>query len=307
VYWGWKYLIGEWKFLAQEKWIDQFVEAGLFFIAIVLVVRLINRGLMVVLDRSLRRLGKEKQLTLLQGLQPMIRTVVWILGLLVFLQSQGVALGAIYASLAGAGIGIGLALKGPITNFINYLTILIDEPFQIGHFVTFDDVLGTVERVGIRSSSIRSLSGERIEISNEELLNKTISNFGDLPKRRVAAQIGVIYQTPVEKVAAIPGLIEAVISNTPQAEYDRCHFIRFADSALLFEFVYFIPDQDMVVFLDAQHAINLGIMKRFEQEGIDFAYPTRTLFIEQSDAGSGDSAASDSPLPQAAAQPRIAS
>jgi MscS family membrane protein len=187
------------------------------------------------------RLGHSQHLALFRGLDSLIRSLFWILGLLVFLQNQGVQMGAIYASLAGAGIGVGLALRGPISNFLNYLTILLDEPFRIGHFIRFDNVLGTVERVGIRSTHVRSLDGERIVISNEELLTKTIQNFGDLPKRRIATIIGVLYQTPVQTVKAIPGLIESVIRQHPPAEFDRCHFTRFADSALEFEFVYLFP------------------------------------------------------------------
>jgi MscS family membrane protein len=177
---------------------------------------------------------------------------------------------------------VGLALKGPISNFLNYLTILFDEPFRIGQFICFDDVLGTVEGVGIRSTIIRSLSGERIVISNEDLLGKVIQNYGDLPKRRVATTIGVVYQTSVETVKAIPALVEAAIRSKRPAEFDRCHFTRFADSALEFEFVYFIPDADMVLFLDVQQEINHAIMETFQKHDIEFAYPSQTLFLESS-------------------------
>jgi small-conductance mechanosensitive channel len=280
--WGWTYLVNRIEALQVEGIADRLIEAGITLLAMVLLIRLINRLLMLVLDRFLRRTGTEEHITLLYGLEPMIRTVVWVTGTLIFLQNQGVALGAIYASLAGAGIGIGLALKGPIVNFINYLTIMFDEPFKIGQFIRFDDdFLGVVERVGIRSSAIRSLSGERIVISNEDLLSKTIRNFGDLPRRRVATTIGVVYQTPADTVTRIPRLVEEVIRANPPAEFDRCHFTRFADSALEFEFVFFVPDADIVLALDLQQAINLGIMRCFEEKGIDFAYPTQTLFVQK--------------------------
>ncbi|MCX5932458.1 MAG: mechanosensitive ion channel [Cyanobacteria bacterium] len=246
-------------------------------------VRLLNRVLLLLLlDRSLRRLRRENQLTVLRGLEPMMRSGVWILGLLVFLQNQGVQMGAIDASLAGAGIGLGLALalKGLISNFLNYLTILFDEPFRIGQFFCFDDLLRTVERVGICSTTIRSLSGIRIVISNEDLLGKVIQNYGDLPRRRVATTIGVVYQTSLETVRAIPNLVEASIRSNPPAEFDRCHFTRFADNALEFEFVYFIPDADMVLFLDVQQEINHAIMEIIQKQRIEFTYPSQTLFLE---------------------------
>jgi small-conductance mechanosensitive channel len=175
-------------------------------------------------DRCLRRLRRENQPSVLRGLEPMIRSGVWILGLLVLLQNKG-------------GIDVGQALKGPISNVLNDLAILIDEPFRIGSIICVDDVMGTVEGVGIRSTMIRSLSGERLVISNEGLLGKAIQNYGDVPKQRVATTIGVVYQTSLETIKAIPALVEAAIRSKPPAEFDRRHFTRFADSALEFEFV----------------------------------------------------------------------
>ncbi len=283
-FWGWQTVVRGWDGLSFEQGPHRFVSAAVFLVALLLVVRLVNRTLLLLLNRTMHRLGRDEQLATLDGLAPMIRTILWIIGALVFLQNQGVELGAVYASLAGAGIGLGLALRGPFTNFINYITILLDEPFRIGDFIVFGDVLGPVERVGLRSSIIRSLSGERIVISNEELLVQTIRNFGDLPRRRVAHTIGVVYQTPVEKVAAIPELVARVIAEHPPAEFDRCHFTGFADSALEFEFVFFVPDGDMELYLDLQQKINLGILRRFEEQAIAFAYPTQTLYLERAAA-----------------------
>ena len=283
-FWGWRTFVRGWEGLRFDQGPDRFVAGAVLLLAIVLVVRLVNRALLLLLQRSMRRLGRHEQLATLDGLAPMIRTIIWIIGALVFLQNQGVELGAVYASLAGAGLGLGLALRGPFTNFINYITILLDEPFRIGDFIVFGDVLGPVERVGLRSSIIRSLSGERIVISNEELLVQTIRNFGDLPRRRVAHTIGVVYQTPVEQVAAIPELVAGVVNDHPPAEFDRCHFTGFADSALEFEFVFFVPDGDMELYLYLQQKINLGILQRFEEQAIAFAYPTQTLYLERASA-----------------------
>jgi MscS family membrane protein len=271
VVWGWRSLVRGWEVLRLDPGPDRVVEGAALLVAIVLVVRLINRSLLLLLERSLQRLGREEQTSTLRALAPMIRALFWGLGTLVFLQKQGVPLGAIYASLAGAGIGLGLALRGPLSHFINYLTIVIDKPFQIGDLIGFGDVLGPVERVGIRSSSIRSLSGERIVIGNEELLQKTIRNFGDLPRRRVAHTLLLSDQTPAEQAAAIPGLVEEAIRAHPPASFDRCHFTRFTEGALEFQFVFFVPDSNVVVFLDLQQAINLGILQAFQSKGIDFA------------------------------------
>jgi small-conductance mechanosensitive channel len=273
--WGWRSLVGGWEVLRLDPGPDRVVEGAALLLAILLVVRLINRSLLLLLERSLQRLGREEQTSTLRALAPMIRALFWGLGTLVFLQQQGVPLGAVYASLAGAGIGVGLALRGPLSHFINYLTIVIDKPFQIGDLIGFADVLGPVERVGIRSSSIRSLSGERIVIGNEELLQKTIRNFGDLPRRRVAQTLRLSDRMAAEKAASIAGLVEDVIRAHPPAAFDRCHFLRFADGALEFQYVFFVPDSSVVVYLDLQQAINLDLLGAFQSQGIDFAAPAQ--------------------------------
>ncbi|WP_254973395.1 mechanosensitive ion channel family protein [Cyanobium sp. Candia 9D4] len=271
VVWGWRSLVRSWEVLRVDPGPDRLVEGAALLVATVLVVRLINRSLLLLLERSLQRLGREEQTSTLRALAPMIRALFWGLGTLVFLQKQGVPLGAVYASLAGAGIGIGLALRGPMSHFINYLTIVIDKPFQIGDLIGFADVLGPVERVGIRSSSIRSLSGERIVIGNEELLQKTIRNFGDLPRRRVAHTLRLSDRMAADKAASIAGLVEGVVRAHPPATFDHCHFIRFVEGALEFQFVFFVPESDVTVYLDLQQAINLGILEAFQSQGIDFA------------------------------------
>lgn len=271
--WGWRSLVRGWQVLRIDPGPDRLVEGAALLMAVVVVVRLINRSLLLLLERSLQRLGREEQTSTLRALAPMIRALFWGLGSLVFLQQQGVPLGAIYASLAGAGIGLGLALRGPLGHFLSYITIVIDKPFQIGDLIGFADVLGPVERVGIRSSSIRSLGGERVVIGNEELLQKTIRNFGDLPRRRVAHTLRLSDQMTAEKAAAIPGLVEGVVRAHPPATFDRCHLTRFADGALEFQFVFFVPDSSVVVYLDLQQAINLDILQSFQEQGIAFAAP----------------------------------
>jgi small-conductance mechanosensitive channel len=257
--------------LQDGGWSDRVVRGAMLLLAIVLLVRWINRSLLVLLDHSLQRFGHEKQRTMLQGLSPMISSLFWVLGTLIFLQNQGFELSAVYASLAGAGLGIGLALRSPIANFLDYLTIILDEPIQIGQIIGFADVLGVVEQVGIRSTAIRSLSGEKVLVSNGNLLNQTIRNYGDLHRRRLTQLIRVVQQTPVEKVAAIPSMVKQVIAAHGPAQFERCHLIRFIDGALEFEFIFFVPKDDFNLALDLQQAINLDIMRQLAEKEIELA------------------------------------
>jgi small-conductance mechanosensitive channel len=132
----------------------------------------------------------------------------------------------------------------------------------------------------MRSSHLRSIDGELIVIGNDELLLKTIRNYGDFPRRRLLHRIGVVYQTPAAKMEQIPGIIREAIETAGHLQFDRAHFIGFGDSSLDFEFAYFVPSGDLKEAYDRQQIVNLSIMKRFEAEGIEFAYPTRTLYLE---------------------------
>ena len=146
--WGWNSVVSDLETISADGDLNRFVNASVLLVSIVLVVRLINCLVLLVLDHFLSRLGRGDQVALLRSLEPLISIVLWLAGALVFLQNQGIQMGAINASLAGAGIGIGLALKGPLINFIDYLTIILDEPFQIGDFIKFDAVCGIVMRNG---------------------------------------------------------------------------------------------------------------------------------------------------------------
>jgi small-conductance mechanosensitive channel len=142
------------------------------------------------------------------------------------------------------------------------------------------DYLGTVERVGLKTTRLRSLSGEQLVFSNSDLLNSRIRNYKRMYERRVVFTIGVTYQTSHEQLAAIPGMLREIVEAQEQIRFDRSHFKEFGDFALTFETVYYVLNSDFNVYMDIQQAINLSIYRRFEEAGIAFAYPTQTLFHE---------------------------
>ena len=147
--------------------------------------------------------------------------------------------------------------------------------------VVVGDLAGTVQRVGLKTTRIQSLSGEQLVISNTDLLNSRIHNFKRMTERRVLFTIGVTYDTAPDKLRAIPGLIEEIIRGDSMARFDRAHFVRYDDFALTFEIVYYVRTPDYNAYMDTQQAINLELHRRFEEKGIEFAYPTQTLFVER--------------------------
>jgi len=143
-------------------------------------------------------------------------------------------------------------------------------------------MMGTVEHIGLKTTRVRSLSGEEIIFSNADLLKSRVRNFKRMYERRVLFRIGVIYQTPLEKLERINSIIKEIIEKQEKTRLDRVHFMEYGESALIFEAVYYVKVPEYNVFMDIQEKINLEIYRRFAEEEINFAYPTRTILIEKS-------------------------
>jgi len=212
------------------------------------------------------------------------KLLAWIILFLVGLDTAGVNVTALVAGLGIGGIAVALAAQNILGDVFSSLSIIVDKPFVLGDFIRVDDMLGNVEKIGLRSTRIRSLSGERLIFSNGDLLRSRIRNYGSMPRRRVVFEITVTYQTPREKLIAIPGIIRAAVEANEPVRFDRSHFAKYADSSLMFETVYFVLSDDYNTYMDIQQRINFTIHERFEAEGIDFAYPTRTLFLTRTPA-----------------------
>jgi small-conductance mechanosensitive channel len=206
-----------------------------------------------------------------------VRLAVWSAALLLMLDNLGVDVTALVAGLGVGGIAVALAVQNILGDLFASLSIALDKPFVIGDFVIVGDFMGTIERVGLTTTRIRSLSGEQLVFSNSDLLASRIRNYKRMQERRVAFSVGVTYQTSPDTLEAIPGMIRELIENQQTTRFDRAHFKAFGDSAYLFEIVYYVLDPDYNRFMDTQQAINLGICRRFAEHGIEFAYPTRTV------------------------------
>ncbi len=174
-----------------------------------------------------------------------------------------------------------MALQNILADVFASISILLDKPYEVGDFIIVGDSMGTVERIGVKTTRLRSQGGEQLVFSNGELLKSRIRNFKRLTERRVEFTIGVAYPTPSSKVELISPMIREIIANIPRARLERIHFKEFGDSALNFEGAYAVADLSYAAFLDVQESINLEILRRFEEEEIELAHPTRTLYVAQ--------------------------
>jgi small-conductance mechanosensitive channel len=199
---------------------------------------------------------------------------VWIVAILMLLGNLGVEIMPLVAGLGIGGIAIALAVQNVLGDLLGSLSIALDKPFRVGDFLVVGEEKGTVEYIGIRSTRLRSLTGEALVMSNGDLLKSRVRNYKLLAERRATFNIGITYETPRELVEAVPGLIEEAIRAQRKTRFDRAHFAVFGDYALIFEAVYFVLDPEYNVFMDIQQAINLRLLDEFGRRGIEFAYPT---------------------------------
>ncbi len=220
---------------------------------------------------------------MLKNMILVVRFVIWAAALLFIFDNLGVNITAFVASLGIGGVAIALAAQAVLGDAFSSFAIFMDKPFQVGDFIIVGDLLGTVEHVGFKTTRIRSLGGEQLIFSNSDLTSSRIKNYKRMRERRVVFNVGIIYQTPVEKVKALPPMIKRVIEEHQNARFDRAHFLSFGDFALIFETVFYVLSPDYNVYMDLQQSINFRLMEEFEKAGLEFAYPTQQLFVTKSE------------------------
>jgi len=248
----------------------------------VLVVRAASSGVNLGLRSYLKKTDDlergEKQL---RGIRVLINFVIWAVALVFLLDNLGVKISAVVAGLGIGGIAVALAAQAVLGDLFSYFVIFFDKPFEIGDFIVIGDKMGAVEMIGIKTTRLRAIGGEVLVFSNTDLTNSRVHNFKKMEKRRVVFKLGVTYQTPSEKLKTIPQLVRSIIEKQQDAIFDRGHFASYGDFSLNFEFVYYVIGADYAKYMDIQQAVNLEIFETFEKEGIEFAYPSQTLFVNR--------------------------
>lgn len=229
-----------------------------------------------------RRIKKDPgSVTALNAIGLVVNVLLWVAILLLALDNLGFNVTALIAGLGVGGVAVALAVQNILGDLFASLSILIDKPFVVGDFLIVDSYMGSVEHVGLKTTRVRSLSGEQLVFSNSDLLNSRLRNYGRMFERRVAFTVGVTYDTPREKLKQIPAIMKAAIEAQEHTRFDRSHFANYGDFSLNVETVYYVLGPDYNLYMDIQQAINLTIHEQFEQAGIEFAYPTQTLLVRR--------------------------
>jgi small-conductance mechanosensitive channel len=219
-----------------------------------------------------------------EGLLWAVKSLIWVLAVIILLDNLGYKVSTLIAGLGIGGIAVAIAAQALLKDFFSYFSIVFDRPFKIGDFIVIGDFMGTVEYIGIKTTRIRSLGGEQVIFSNTDLTDSRVRNYRLMEKRRVLFRIGVTYQTSLSQLKEIPEIIEDIIKDTKDAAFDRAHFFSYGDFSLIFEIVYFVLNSDYNKYMDIQQEINFAIKEEFERKGIEFAYPTQTLYVNKTDS-----------------------
>ncbi len=259
-----------------------------YYILILLGTFYVAKGIGKFLDYSTKKVAdrrkkedEETDTTIISLLGKIIKVIIWLVALLFILSSFGIDISGALIGVGVSGIVIGFALQNVLSDLFASFSIYLDKPFKKGDFIVIGQDMGTIEKIGIKSTRIKTLQGQMLIVSNQELTSTRVNNYAKMEKRRVVVTLGVTYQTKTVKLKKIPGIVKKIVESTKHTEFNRCHFKEYGDFNLKAELVYYIDNKDYNLYMDVNQEINLKIKEAFEKEGIEFAYPTQTIFLEK--------------------------
>lgn len=208
-----------------------------------------------------------------------LQTALWTIVALAVLSNLGFNITAFIASLGIGGIAVALAAQNILGDLFASVAIALDKPFEVGDAISAGSVSGTVEHVGLKTTRLRSASGEQVVVSNSELLKNSLKNFKRMQTRRIEFTFGITYSATPEQAAAVPQIVRRVIEAQPEVKFDRAHFTSFGESSLDYVVVYIMQTANYGTYMDTQQTVNIALMREFAAIGVEFAFPTRTVML----------------------------
>ena len=257
-----------------------FLVAEVFLVAYI-ITRIINVLLSWYAERIVKTGKKAVSSNILLVFKKVLHVFVYIFAFLYLLYVSKIDLSGAVVGLGVTGIAIAFALQSILGDAFSAFTIYFDRPFEIGDYVIIGNYEGTVTNISMKSTRMKLLQGEELVISNKEITNGSLRNFKKMENRRVIFSIGVTYDTPLEKLKKIPTLVKKIVEKCNDVEFQRVHFKEYGTFSLNFEVVYLMKNPDYIKYLDTQQAINYAIKEVFEKEKIELAFPTQTIFVNQ--------------------------
>ncbi len=252
----------------------------------VLVVFFMVRLVVNVIERMLyRRWLQEEQDELrirsYQGIILIVKFFVWCAAFIFILDNLGFEVTTVITGLGIGGVAVALGAQAILGDLFSYFAILFDRPFRVNDFLIIDEHMGTVENIGIKTTRLRSISGEELVFPNSNITGARVKNYGLMEERRINFRFGVVYGTPREKLEKLPGILKNILDNIDQARFDRSHFSAFTDYSLICETIYYVESAEYLTYMDIQEKINLELKTALENEEIEFAFPTNRVYVHQ--------------------------
>ena len=267
-------VIAMWSVAASHLW---------FVLTALQIALWIDRAISIGMVRALiGRVGGQAVTAMLLAL--LLRIVLWAMTILAMLDNVGVNITALIASLGIGGVAVALAVQTILSDLFASIAIGLDKPFEVGDFIVFGSVAGSIEHIGLKTTRIRSLGGEQIVCSNTELLKQTIQNYKRMQQRRIVFGFTLSYRTSPDCVAAIPDIVRRRIEAEADAKFDRAHFASFGENGLVFEAVYYVMTADYNHYMDIQQRINLGLLRELGTADVAFAIPERRVRVARDPA-----------------------
>ena len=234
---------------------------------------------------KLKQKGKKEEAehysSVIEVLKKVVKGVLWAVAVIIVLSNFGYNVSTLAAGLGIGGIAIAFAFQTILGDIFASFSIYFDKPFKVGDFIIIGNDMGTVKHIGIKTTRIQTLQGQELVMSNKELTETRVNNYKKMQKRRIAFTFGVEYGTKLKKLEKILEVVKEIFKKIKIADLDRVHFKQFGDFSLNFEVVYYVNKPDYLVYMDTQQEINFALKEGFEKEGIEFAFPTQTLFVKK--------------------------
>ena len=280
----WIYIFVNYQILQQLHWSpkwERILHVAMAVVTTYFFVRIVNHVLTLMLTGIMRKRNEtEYRMKQMRGALLVLKVIIWAVAIVFLIDNLGYNVTTMIAGLGVGGIAIALAAQTILGDLFGYFVIFFDKPFEIGDYVVWGDKAGNIEYIGIKTTRIRSLGGEQLVVTNSDLTKQALSNFKSLQQRREVLKIGVTYDTPVDVLQEIPGMIRQIIESKPKTKFDRAHMAALADSSINFEVVYLILTTDYNEYMDTRQAVLLDILSKFRETKVNFAYPTQTLYYK---------------------------
>ncbi|MFH1650164.1 MAG: mechanosensitive ion channel family protein [Candidatus Woesearchaeota archaeon] len=292
IHWPFYWVIAAWsglKYLTAHPVVDQVINSILMIVLIFYAIRATGKIVDHVAERAAKRRAKESNLVydkvakdpIVNVLSLFVKGILWAVGVVWLLANMGFNVASLLAGLGIGGLAIAFALQKVLEDIFASFSIYFDKPFEIGDYIVIGTDMGTVEKIGIKTTRIRTLQGQQLVVSNRELTESRVNNFKKMDRRRIVWNFGVEYSTPVQKLEKILKIVDDIFKKNKMATLDRVHFKEFGDFSLNFEVVYFVESKEYKKYMDTQQDVNFELARRFQKEKIEFAFPTQTIHVKK--------------------------